>query len=88
MDIKISQKIPNPKKIYTCENCNIITNNKKDYNNHILTSKHIKNIQAYKISQEFICDVHNDILYPEDCDCGKQYTYYSGLYKHKKKCTH
>jgi hypothetical protein len=76
MDINFSQKFPKPKKIYACENCNIITNNKKDYNNHISTSKHIKNIQEYKISQEFICD------------CGKQYTYYSGLYKHKKKCTY
>jgi hypothetical protein len=73
MDINISQP---DKKIYECDLCHIKTNNKKDYNNHLLTKKHTKNSQGFKIPNKLICE------------CGKKYNYSSGLYKHAKKCTY
>jgi len=35
---------------YSCDCCEIFTNNKKDYNNHLLTAKHKKNISFNKLS--------------------------------------
>jgi hypothetical protein len=43
---KISQISPK----YSCECCCIFTNNKKDYNNHLLTAKHKKNISFNNFS--------------------------------------
>jgi len=83
METKNPQKIPK----YTCYNCNIITNNKKDYEKHILTGKHknsclvntelTKNPQiSQSLSQNtFICEF-----------CEKIYKSRVGLWKHKKMC--
>ena len=78
---KISQK----KCVYICEICNINTNNKKDYTNHLLTSKHkkreeltnanIKLTQLSQISQHHVC-----------MNCDKIYKSRVGLWSHKKKC--
>jgi hypothetical protein len=77
MDIIFPQSSHTDKKPYKCEICNIETNNKKDYNNHLLTNKHIKKSQGYvKPPINLICK------------CGKKYNYYSGLHKHAKKCTY
>ena len=82
METILSQKIPK----YKCEYCDITTNNKKDYDKHIMTSKH-KNkcavntslTKSPKISQtqqnNFICDL-----------CGKNYKSRVGVWKHKKSC--
>jgi hypothetical protein len=35
---------------YSCDCCEIFTNNKKDYNNHLLTAKHKKNMSFNNIS--------------------------------------
>ena len=67
-----------PKKpnIFICEKCDFYTSNKKDFNRHISTKKHISN--------EIQC------FYPEkthyQCCCGKTYKDNSGLWRHKKKC--
>jgi hypothetical protein len=66
---------------YTCEICDIKTNNKKDYNNHLLSSKHQKKAvsqqSATKISQiaDYICH-----------KCKRKYESRSGLWRHNKKC--
>ena len=82
METILSQKTPK----YKCEYCDIKTNNKKDYDKHMLTSKH-KNkcavntslTKSPKISQtqqnDFICDL-----------CGKNYKSRVGVWKHKKSC--
>ena len=55
----IPQKIPNKPYLYICEPCNLKTNNKKDYNKHILTQKHIYRTNLGIIEQEnphnFVC---------------------------------
>ena len=68
---------------YICEYCNLISNNKKDFNKHLLTSKHIKHTNiltnANEISQEIPL---REII----CICGKKYKHMSSLCKHKKMC--
>jgi len=72
---KPSKKLPN----FSCEKCNFSCSKKSNYNKHFLTAKHKM--------------VHNDTnKMPKNaaahiCDnCGKQYTYHSGLSRHKQKC--
>ncbi len=69
-----SQKIPI---YYTCNNCNYNTSNKKDYNKHLTTRKHL-------------LMTSNDVKIPNNhiCECGKSYKYRQGLSVHKKKCNY
>jgi hypothetical protein len=73
---------------FSCESCGIKTNNKKDYNNHLLTAKHIKLTTVNKLLTEFPPISpnmsHNKIFICEICD--KEYKSRVGLWKHKKKC--
>ena len=64
---------------YSCEQCHIKTNNKKDYNNHMMTAKHKNNSMpqqpAINVLQVFKCT-----------SCKKEYESRSGLWRHEKKC--
>jgi len=75
MDTNNVPKIPN---VYICDFCNINTGNKKDYNKHLLTAKHLKlekgYIKIHKISL-YICK-----------ECGLEYKHRSGLWRHNQKC--
>jgi hypothetical protein len=65
---------------YRCDACNTITSNKKDYNKHLLTHKHIKNIK--KEQQEII-----QTFQKHECiNCNKIYNSRSGLWRHIKTC--
>ncbi len=70
--------------IYECIKCNYITCNRYDYNKHIQTIKHKKEIniddksicmETKKSQKKFICP-----------NCEKAYKDNSGLWKHKKIC--
>ena len=67
--------------LYFCEICEFKTDNKTDYNRHILTPKHYNN--------KFLITNNNEKT-PQtisfNCSCGKEYKYKSGLCAHKKKC--
>jgi len=75
------QKIP----LFCCNICEIKTNNKKDYDKHLLTSKHNKLTNVNKelteksqnktIHELFVCE-----------NCSKEYKSRVGLWKHKKTC--
>jgi len=72
-----TKKIP---KQYFCESCSFFTYNKKDFNRHLLTRKHLVlvnsnegEINGKKIG--FTCE-----------HCNKFYKYISGLSRHKKIC--
>ena len=75
--------VPKIPKEFSCEKCNYRCSNKKDFNKHLTTLKHIKNYnevtnidkKSPKIPK-FECD-----------DCGNTYKFRQGLYKHKKKCS-
>ena len=81
----MATKIPNISPKYNCEICDIKTNNKKDYSNHLLTRKHTNNSNQQHLStndrkksqftQKYIC-----------MGCDKSYDSRSGLWRHQKKC--
>ena len=65
-------------KKYMCESCGIKTNNKKDYTNHLLTSKHINFSVGNIVAKS--CSEHKCV------NCDKIYKSRVGLWGHKKKC--
>ena len=71
----------NPLKIpsFYCVNCDYITNNKKDYNKHLTTSKHknrtFLNKEIPKNLYKFICK-----------KCEKKYKARNSLWYHEQKC--
>ena len=70
-----SKKTPkNPKK-FCCEKCNLLTNNKKDFEKHLQTKKHN--------DSKMVVDDSNTKY---KCICGKNFVYDSGYYRHKKQC--
>jgi hypothetical protein len=72
---------PNIPKFF-CEFCDIKTDNKKDFNKHLLTAKHKKN--EYLTNIEHISP-KNPIIH--NCkNCNKNYKSRVGLWNHKKKC--
>ena len=78
-----SPKIPN---CYKCEICDVTTRNKKDYDKHLLTAKHLKRAERY----EKICknpqNPQNVQNVQYTCECGNVYKHGSGLWRHKKNC--
>jgi len=76
-----SPKIPK----YICEKCDIKTNNKKDYEKHILSSKHLK---LTKINNELTEKSPNNSKETKFIckNCDKEYKSRVGLWKHKQKC--
>ena len=70
----------NPKKFY-CEKCDFSSNNKKDFNRHLSTTKHKMD------NMDNTVDKSKNPNRSFECICGKKYKYNSGLSKHKKKCS-
>jgi hypothetical protein len=66
---------------FSCIHCNIRTNNKKDYRNHILTAKH-KKLTTVNNEEPNIPNIV--VLTCEKCN--KNYKSRVGLWKHKKQC--
>ena len=70
---------------YACELCNFITNNKKDYNRHVLTPKHATAL----FNETKLSNSHQKTPYATNahlCICGKEYKHQSSLWNHKQKC--
>ena len=87
---------------FSCEYCNIKTNNKYDYEIHLTTSKHLRNsAKSANCATTESFQVCEPIINIDDkcyqnigsqnkdyiCLCGKKYLYSSGLCKHKKRCS-
>ena len=73
-ETNLSLKIPK----YNCACCKYITNNKKDYNKHILTAKHQNETIMKQNSPEKSHDMQ--------CNCGLFFNSRTTLWRHKKKC--
>ena len=71
---ELSQQNPNFK--FICKSCDYYSNNKKDFNKHLLTQKHI--------TKQMGENPENKISFT--CNCGKIYKHQSSLCKHKKTC--
>jgi hypothetical protein len=72
----IKQKLSNK---YCCEKCNYFTDRKSNIDNHLLSAKHLReingNIIKQKLSKKFCCE-----------KCNKIYQTHAGLWKHSKNC--
>ena len=78
MNPQISPNIPRK---FTCDLCDYVTGNKKDYTKHLLTRKHLNRTELNDIEQEkgesgnYICK-----------NCKKIYKARNSLWYHEKKC--
>jgi hypothetical protein len=91
METILETKIPPNFPKYFCEYCGIKTNYKKDYNNHLLTAKHIKLTKVNDLITKTlpISQNHPQIIINKTfaCEiCYKEYKSRVGLWKHKKSC--
>ena len=75
----LTNKSPKNPLDFKCIHCNYYTSNKKDFNKHLLTTKHHKlthlTEKSQKIPKSFVCNI-----------CDKQYKSRVGLWQHKQKC--
>ena len=71
---------------FNCENCCYNTDNKSDFNKHILTLKH-KNTTKYNTNVAKVAKPEIIINKQFTCNCGKAYPFRASLYNHKKKCS-
>ncbi len=70
---------------FFCEHCDIKTNNKKDFNKHLLTRKHKNTMHPQHLSKNEALMSSSAQLFT--CDfCNKEYESRSGLWRHKKTC--
>jgi hypothetical protein len=74
--------IPKKSLEFECVLCEYITDNKKDYSKHLLTSKH------YKLTNnlQYIPKIPKNQNQKYICKCGKEYSHRQSLYTHNKKC--
>jgi len=79
---KIERENPQKSPKFICIDCDCKTDNKKDFNRHLSTAKHINRMGSKEFSPK---NPQN----PKDykCSfCSKEYKSVSGLWSHKKKC--
>ena len=74
--LSISQSISETK--YCCDLCNYNTSNKKDYNKHLLTAKHIAQTSSPNAPKK--SSLH-------ECSCGSSYKHIQSYNRHKKNCS-
>jgi len=87
----LAEKSVKIRKEYFCNNCNYKTCDKKDYNKHLLTTKHKNNMiidisltnLEKKSEKSEKSENKNNMFF---CKCGKNYKSRQGFYLHKKKC--
>ena len=60
--------------VYNCVRCSYFTDDKSNYNKHLISKKHINIINNFQKNN--ICEI-----------CNKPFVTNSGLYKHNKKCS-
>ena len=79
MHINVKQKTATN---FVCKKCNFSCSKKSNYDNHLFTAKHKKQINGIQM-------VYNDTTQISfECNCGKSYKYKSGFYRHKKSCSY
>jgi hypothetical protein len=88
-NLKVSQNSPE----FICVKCDYVSYRKKDFNKHLLTVKHIINVQQSDDApnnQINTNESENLQSIPQvksyTCVCGKNYKDNSGLWRHKKIC--
>jgi hypothetical protein len=74
METVLSKMETEKSSAFVCEKCNYSTTLIRDYEKHKNTKKHL-----LKVTDNYFCN--NNI-----CECGKEFSNRSGLWKHKPKC--
>jgi len=67
---------------FICNACDFKCCKKSNYVKHCSTRKHTTSVNGYKN------DMKKEQKMPQKCECGKEYNYHSGLWRHKKKCNY
>jgi len=75
--------MPKNADLFYCNCCDVKCYKQSNYTTHLLTSKHIK---RYKMIQKDTNMIQKMPSKKYTCECGKDFTYHSGLWRHKKKC--
>jgi len=70
---------------FNCDFCHFKCCKLSDYNRHITRPKHLKNAEMVNNDKNDNNKTLNNAA-PFKCCCGKEYTYLSGLSRHKKSC--
>ena len=85
MVVNDSKKSPKVAEIFTCVFCDYKSCKTNDFKKHLSTDKHKKRENGSKMV------VNDSKKSPKvaqlSCECGKNYKYDSGYYRHKKKCS-
>jgi len=75
-----TKNVAKSSEFFFCKNCDYKTYKQSNYDKHLLTAKHKKSYgECQKVS-----DIEEELNYK--CECGKNYKYRQGLWKHKKIC--
>lgn len=84
MELNGTAKSAGKSLLYNCELCGFSTNNKHNFTRHKMTPKHLTTANLAKRATK---TTNSRTGNKYECeDCGKQYKYQSGLWKHKQKC--
>jgi len=75
-------KMPKMPTHFICNACDFKCCKKSNYVKHCSTRKHTTSVNGYKN------DMKKEQKMPQKCECGKEYNYHSGLWRHKKKCNY
>ena len=73
----MNEIVPNSPYRFVCEKCGIKTNNKKDYNKHCLTAKHINRTSVEPKPSQMVFSCKR---------CSKNYNARNSLWYHEQKC--
>ena len=87
MDYIFPQKNPKKSQRYFCECCETGTDNKKDFDKHLLTAKHLRLHKRLTTNSKPIEPINDVISNKFHCICGNMYTHHSSLCKHKRNCS-
>ena len=73
-------------KNFICNDCHFQCSKKSNWLLHINTSKHINKVNECNLLTEKMPDLTEKMKISFHCDCGKNYSSRTGVWKHKKKC--
>jgi hypothetical protein len=75
--------MPKNAEFFHCEYCDFKCSKQSNYSTHLLTAKHLK---RYNMIQNDTKKMPKNATSQYMCDCGRIFSYHSGLWRHKKKC--
>tara|TARA_B100000902_G_scaffold320127_1_gene312602 strand:- start:5831 stop:6841 length:1011 start_codon:yes stop_codon:yes gene_type:complete len=80
-----SSKSSKSSKKYYCKYCDYVASQKSNYEKHLATKRHNKNVS--RNCHETVTKCHEKSVSPFSCEkCGKNYKSRNGLWYHQKKC--